>query len=735
MNSKIKPPQSIHQTASGDHNIQIAGRQNTLIQIIKHLVFRDTEGQIALRNRRVMLAKVRTTWVKGLLEQSLHGIAMINVGIAYKPEAIQYPWDAIVQQPNRSPCPIPRGTKVIEVFDEVGDELLILGAPGSGKTTMLLDLARDLITRAEEDEKLPIPVVFNLLAWGEKRLPLGRWLVDELWYRYAVPRKIGETWIGQKELVFLLDGLDEINAQHRKACVEAIHRFQQDHGPVGMVVCSRSTEYEEMHFQIRLQSAVVLQPLTRDQVYAYLKGTSKQLSAARELLSHDQPFQELTESPLMLSIMMLAYSGLSSEELGMLDTIDKRRTHLFDTYVRRMFDRRGKNHRYEPQQTVQWLTWLARQLIDHAQTTFYFERIQPDWLSEGSHYACRWLTMLFGGLISGLFIWLFFWLLFGLQMGLISMLIYGMLFGLLAVLVGAFVYAGLGTTFFLLFIMAFGSILLKNELHGVPVVLLSEWLNSRLPSGLIAWLLSWFLAWLLGVFLYGLVKKDEIVTSDDVIWSLSKIKKILTHLFVLMLIGSLSFGSLSGLMTGFYYGLKNGALAGMKNGLIALPLSGLLVGLLVLPLVIRMAKISMTENMIPNEGIWRSAKNAVIMLVLCTIGSGLFTGLIIWILSGMEKGGLSLGLGSALSYGLSFGLFIGLLRGLSCGGDACIQHVILRFFLYRNGFIPKSYIRFLDYCTERIFLRKIGSGYTFIHRLMMEHFAKKGDKEPLKRNS
>src|SRR5437867_516945 len=40
------------------------------------------------RNRRVMLEKVRNFWVKGVLEQSLHGAALIELGMEYKPEAV-----------------------------------------------------------------------------------------------------------------------------------------------------------------------------------------------------------------------------------------------------------------------------------------------------------------------------------------------------------------------------------------------------------------------------------------------------------------------------------------------------------------------------------------------------------------------------------------------------------------------------------------------------------------------
>lgn len=38
-------------------------------------------------------------------------------------------------------------------------------------------------------------------------------------------------------------------------------------------------------------------------------------------------------------------------------------------------------------------------------------------------------------------------------------------------------------------------------------------------------------------------------------------------------------------------------------------------------------------------------------------------------------------------------------------------------------------IRFLDYATERIFLRKVGGGYIFIHRLLQDYFAELWEKE------
>ncbi|MDJ0600671.1 MAG: hypothetical protein QNJ37_17730 [Crocosphaera sp.] len=61
--------------------------------------------------------------------------------------------------------------------------------------------------------------------------------------------------------------------------------------------------------------------------------------------------------------------------------------------------------------------------------------------------------------------------------------------------------------------------------------------------------------------------------------------------------------------------------------------------------------------------------------------------------------------------------------GLLAGG-ACIKHLILRIILYCNHYIPWNYASFLDYASDRIFLRKVGGSYIFVHRMLQEHFAR-----------
>jgi hypothetical protein len=70
--------------------------------------------------------------------------------------------------------------------------------------------------------------------------------------------------------------------------------------------------------------------------------------------------------------------------------------------------------------------------------------------------------------------------------------------------------------------------------------------------------------------------------------------------------------------------------------------------------------------------------------------------------------------------GLLFGTLIGTVRS----GTPAIKHFILRLILWVNGYMPWNYAKFLNYCTDRLFLQRVGGGYRFMHDLLRQHFAK-----------
>ncbi|MGB6687157.1 MAG: hypothetical protein WBE76_04880 [Terracidiphilus sp.] len=58
------------------------------------------------------------------------------------------------------------------------------------------------------------------------------------------------------------------------------------------------------------------------------------------------------------------------------------------------------------------------------------------------------------------------------------------------------------------------------------------------------------------------------------------------------------------------------------------------------------------------------------------------------------------------------------------GGLDFLAHYCLRFVLRRCGYIPRDYVRFLNYAASELgFLQKVGGGYVFMHRYLLEYFA------------
>ncbi|MHC5717747.1 MAG: NACHT domain-containing protein, partial [Nostoc sp.] len=118
----------------------------------------------------------------------------------------------------------------------------------------------------------------------------------------------------------------------------------------------------------------------------------------------------------------------------------------------------------------------------------------------------------------------------------------------------------------------------------------------------------------------------------------------------------------------------------------------------------------------PNQGIWNSIINAMTTACISGLFAGVTFGTFILILNLLKFNSDTVAV--VLTYGI-----LGAMLGGVISGIACIQHFTLRLILYCNGYIPWNYARFLDYCTERLFLQRVGGRYRFIHKLLQDHFA------------
>ncbi len=680
----------VTQTAGGD----IVGRDK--ITNISNYFRAASWGEVRhQRNRQAMIQNVRDIWIKGVLENSLYGAVLIQLGLEYRSEAVNQPWNLNLRRPNQSDQVVPSSSSKIGIFDEANGALLILGAPGSGKTTLLLELARDLLSRAEQDGTASVPVVFSLSSWADTRSPLADWLIAELFSRYDVPRKLGQTWVEEDMVIPLLDGLDEVQAEHRAACVAAINVFRAEHGLAPFVVCSRIGDYEALTTLLHLRDAIVLQPLTPDQISGHLARLGPKTSIVEALLVKDEGLRELAATPLMLNVILIAYEDANVQPMTSNPTVAEQRGHLFERYVQRMLERQTElrvyapartqpAHKSQPNQenfltrkTLHWLTWLARSMKAHSQSVFYLEWMQLNWLPTARQ---QWMASIGVAVVAGL----------------------------IGALLGWLVGGPIGATFVAVVV---GLIGFNRHIRSVERV---HWSWSRLWLHIMAWRRFVLLFGLLSALSWGLLLLPIWPAYEPSSWL------ALTIIAVTLLIA-------------------------------------LSAPLVVLLFVLRSALVidEISKRNVPNEGMQRSLRLASLIAVIIGLlgGPAAVSGVaLLFLWPGVIRGGLSQGLGGVwaeaeiawagdvpleansvlgsqmralLGAILISGLIVGLICGLIYGWRAYAQHATLRILLWRHGSTPPpwKYVEFLDYAAQRVLLFKVGGGYIFIHRLLLEYFA------------
>jgi MFS family permease len=251
-----------------------------------------------------------------------------------------------------------------------------------------------------------------------------------------------------------------------------------------------------------------------------------------------------------------------------------------------------------------------------------------------------------------------------------------------------------------------------------------------LLSGLVAGLLSGLVV---GLFI-GLTSRVDatIQPAEVVVWSWRKLIETKS------IKGRLRVGISSGLILGLLIGLLVTATSPTHY----LPLILFAVVAVAMIVVVMVAVVGVTASMTsgistklqrvqrfttPNQGMRRSLQNSIRIAIVGFIIGGTISVLAFSFLLILIKAEIAGGLVIFICLFLFFwslgGTISGLIVALPNGGIAIIQHAVLRLLLWHKKYIPWNYSRFLDYAVERVFLRKVGGGFIFIHRLLLDYFA------------
>jgi hypothetical protein len=186
-------------------------------------------------------------------------------------------------------CPWQAGA-IADIYDKYrdipGGRLMILGAPGSGKTLLAITLVLEMITRGEQHAPSPsVPVPISVSGWDGVQ-DLGPWLVDRLVEGFRLSRAMAAELVERDYLLPVLDGLDETEPSPRddnSISRMILEKLRNSPGanmgarPRPIVMTCRSDFYLDVNGRERLGNCVVVEArdIDRDAIDAYLRQQFK----------------------------------------------------------------------------------------------------------------------------------------------------------------------------------------------------------------------------------------------------------------------------------------------------------------------------------------------------------------------------------------------------------------------------------------------------------------------------
>ncbi|MEH2071251.1 MAG: hypothetical protein V7K47_24355 [Nostoc sp.] len=660
------------------------GRDQINIERVNGNVLLKSQETVRPPAEKDLLATVKQ-WVESRLEGQLHHAVRLNLHKETQPQQVR-PWGMEVKvaiaQPSQLLSP---ETTIGQVFDQCSGRLLILGEPGAGKTTSLLDLALELVERAENDSQQRIPVLVDLSDWqpttsqsasrqsgvtsrfrsvSQKNLSeslpeqapvwsIANWLASKVRERYGfLPQQI-KQWLEEKRLIPLLDGLDEVRPEYQQDCVQAINQWlKSDLRPRQVALCCRREQYEAYTQKLELDGGVYLQDLTDEQIETFLAETNR--NELKQSLVADANFLALIRRPLLLSMAILAYKELDPIQWRRRTSTGDRLNLLLDAYVRRMLTQDTPSRAYRqrkipsPEQSQKWLEILALELLQESETEFLIEQIEITWLSTPLQ---KWLFTIFAvicwGLIGGVIGW--------------GLILVGIFWGRFYRLVNL-PRIGESSRFWLGFgIGCFYSLVLGiNVLKNLPQI-------ESVVGGVQISLSS--------------LKRQKVLRK------LSSWKGISVPTQISVLINKFNEFNIPTLDFNF--------------------------NIPTLDFDFEEWRFKIKTLSVPNQGIKNLWRNAIPITLIFVLLHTLIVCL-------TQRSASSLDYIVLNSLSIAPLLWIGL-----GGGYICINHFLVRLSLYCTNSIPWDYARFLNYATERLLLQRAGGRYRFMHDLLRESLAQR----------
>ncbi|GLW26200.1 NACHT domain-containing protein [Microbispora amethystogenes] len=304
--------------------------------------------------------------------------------------------------------------------------LAVIGGPGSGKTTLAVQLLMELLRTRLPDE--PVPVLLSAARWDTEVHPrLQDWLADCLAVDYPALTAdefgpdAARTLAARGEVLPVLDGLDELPGQARAGLLLALNHSMGDHDQ--LILTCRTEQFAESVDLLGnvLTAAAVIEPgeITAETAADYLQACLpprpqfawvQVLDALRK--GNAPALAEVTATPLGLWLVRSAYVVTRQHPAPLLDLgrTDAARLydHLCDRFIPALVGARTPaadaaepfrpRHAWDPDHVRHWLAYLSGQILVLGEDT----RNVAWWRL--ARYASTGMVRLMVSLVSGILV-------------------------------------------------------------------------------------------------------------------------------------------------------------------------------------------------------------------------------------------------------------------------------------------------------------------------------------------
>lgn len=285
--------------------------------------------------------------------------------------------------------------------------ILIVGEAGGGKTTLLLDLALELLEKATNNSELAIPVIFNLASWTGEQEKFENWLIDILVQGNGFSRYLAQQMIFKNRIIPLFDGLDEVGSnlkssseqnKLRSLCLQSMAFYKTNNNIPNMVICSKKKEYSLIKAEyMPFEAQILVKPLTIEKINETLKNikdgatdfTVANRESAKNLLGEikiNKGVREVMCTPFYFNIAVQVLDVATNKKILITE-----KQALEGFFVGQFINdklKRTENLLAFPKEKVYlYLNYIAKTLQNNSLKEFELTTIQPSFLNKPENFG------------------------------------------------------------------------------------------------------------------------------------------------------------------------------------------------------------------------------------------------------------------------------------------------------------------------------------------------------------